>query len=491
MKDQIPPNENQNPGDTMVVPTSSYWTMECDLNGKPANYQFSPFVEIISGFKAEYFKGDYKKWLGVVHPEDRQMVFDYLTYLMNHEGDKVIEYRVMRPDGLIRWVSDCATSKFLDNQEMRIDGAVSDITEQKQAEDMLKKSNQQLALWINELQVRKEKIDLLDSISQALQPCKQLEEVYEVLVKYAQKIFPNQQGALYLYDVQANTLNQTISWGHFEGESTWQANMCHAWQDSKPHVSPGSDNRLLCKHDQEHIHGDKMYLCAPLIAQGERVGVFYLRRYIHDFSEGEQYDSIEFWKSMAMMIAERLGFIILNLKLRNDLANQSVRDSLTDLYTPRYLEETLNREIPRAIRYKKNFGILAITIDQFSSFQETMGQAAGNAVLQAYGKFINSQIRRSDIGCRLKENEFIVLLSDASVEDTSKRAELFRMAGKNLKIMFGGQYIRSFTLSIGVIGFPEHGETVNDLLLEAEKALSEAKQSGGDLVTIRRVFRIQ
>ena len=467
-----------------IIPTSAYWTLEREADGRLVTYQFSPIIEMITGFKADYFAEELKQWLGVVHPEDRQKVFDFLSNLMNREGEGVIEYRVMRPDGLVRWVSDAATSICLSDDIMRLDGAVSDITERKQAEAMLKRSNQQLAVWINELQERKNKMDLLENVSDALQPCNSLDEVFQVLVKYAEEIFPNQPGALYLYDINTHVLQQSAVWGEFSGDSSWAAESCYAWQSGKPHVSPGTKNRLLCKHDQNHGSDEMMYLCAPLIAQGERVGVLYLRRKVNDFSEGEQYDSVEFWKSMAMMITERLGFVILNMKLRNELANQSMRDPLTGMYNRRYLEESVQREIPRSIRYKRSFGLIMIDIDNLEAVSETMGYAAGNAVLQAFGKFLLSQIRSSDVGCRLGGNEFIMLLPEASLEDTANRAELFRMGGKNIRVLFGGHHLKTMTLSIGVAAFPQHGESVEELVEAVGKALAQARAKGRDQVVV-------
>jgi diguanylate cyclase (GGDEF)-like protein/PAS domain S-box-containing protein len=483
------PVQKTDKGKKSVMPTSSYWTLEREADGHLSSYQFSPFIEMITGFKADYFTEGLKQWLGVVHPEDRQKVFDFLSNLMNQESEEVIEYRVLRPDGLVRWVSDCATSVRLPDGIMRVDGAVSDITERKQAEDMLKRSNQQLAVWIDELQERKNKMDLLEHISNALQPCNHLEEVFQVLAKYAEELFPNQSGALYLYDIDTDTLQRAVSWGGFAAGSTWMADTCHAWLSGKPHVSPGTNNRLLCKHDQDHARDEVMYLCAPLVAQGERVGVLYLHRNVNDFTEGEQYDSVEFWKSMATMITERLGFVILNLKLRSDLFNQSVRDPLTGMYIRRYLEESIQREIPRAIRYKRSFGLIMIDIDNLETINETMGRAAGNTVLQVFGKFLLSQIRSSDVACRLSGGQFVMLLPEASLEDTANRAELFRMEAKNLRILFGGHHLKAVTVSIGVAAFPNHGEIQADLLAAAQKALAQAKEKGNDQMAVAPVGR--
>ena len=125
-----------------------------------------------------------------------------------------------------------------------------------------------------------------------------------------------------------------------------------------------------------------------------------------------------------------------------------------------------------------------IDIDNLEAVSETMGYAAGNAVLQAFGKFLLSQIRSSDVGCRLGGNEFIMLLPEASLEDTANRAELFRMGGKNIRVLFGGHHLKTMTLSIGVAAFPQHGESVEELVEAVGKALAQARAKGRDQVVV-------
>lgn len=487
MEENTPPQRKPLIKKEPALPTSAYWSLEVETDGRPTTYQFSPVIEAITGFKYDYFSSSYKKWLGVVHPEDRQGVFDFFSELMTQEGEGVVEYRIIRPDGIVRWVSDSAASQRLPDQSMRVDGAVSDITERKQAEEVLKRSNQQLAVWIDELQARRNKMEILEHITNALQPCGKLDEVFGVLAKYIEDVFPNQRGALYLFNVSTNTLQQVVIWGEFNGEPAFAPETCHAWQSGKPHVSPGTRTKLLCKHDQKQARDETLYLCAPLVAQGQRVGVLYLQRGVNDFEAGSAYDSVEFWTSMAMMITERLAFVILNLKLRQDLENQSVHDALTGLHIRRYFEESLQSEIQRAARYKRPLGLIIADVDHLKDINETIGHSAGNAVLQTLGKFFLSQIRGSDVACHYEDDSFTILLSEASLEDTIRRAEKLQQDSKKLRIISGDRPLKTMTLSIGVAAFPQHGKTW-DLLLEAAKqALATAKEEGRDQVRVAEI----
>jgi diguanylate cyclase (GGDEF)-like protein/PAS domain S-box-containing protein len=484
MKDSSMDHNASESKKTSFIPPASYWSMEVGADGNLIVYHFSPLIELIVGFKPDYFNAGLKQWLGVVHPEDRQKVFDFLSRLMRTEGEALLEYRIIRPDGLVRWVSDCVSSVRLSDDGMRLDGSISDISDRKQAEDLLKRSNQQLSSWISELHQRKNKIELLENISKALQPCTKLEEVYEALASYAEEIFASQPGALYLYDVYSGDLKRVVSWANFDAEFRFNADACFAWQSGKVHLSPGSNHKLLCKHDQKHVHEALLYLCAPLVAQGERVGVLYLRRAVNDFEEKEAYDSLEFWKSMATMITERLAFVIQNLKLRQDLLNQSVHDSWTGLHIRHYFEEALQGETRRSKRHQRSIGIILMDIDHLDQVNETMGQIAGNAILQAFGKYILSQIRGSDVACRYGMDEFAILLPEASLEDTAHRAEFLRSEGKKLHISLGDSQLQPLSLSIGVAAFPQQGDNMEALLNAAQHALIMAKEKGRDRVVV-------
>ncbi|MCE1252961.1 MAG: diguanylate cyclase [Anaerolineae bacterium] len=472
---------------TPSQPASSagaYWFCELDDAGETTVYQFSPAIEQITGFKADYFSDGFKQWLGVVYPEDRQRVFDFLSKLMRTQGEGSLEFRIMRPDGILRWVLDCATSIRLPDNSMRLDGSVSDITERKQAEDMLRQSNMQLGIWINELQQRKNKMELLENIGKALQSCARLEDVKDVLVKYTAEVFPDQPGALYLYDSVSDRLKREVAWNLYEGDIDFPANFCLAWRDSQAHISPGSGSQYACKHDRTSLKENQLYLCAPLVAQGERIGVLYLRRPINDFEGKEAYDSVEFWKSLVMMVVDRLAFVILNLKLRHDLLNQSLRDPLTGLFTRRYFEEALQGELRRAQRHQRSVGVMLMQMDRLDDISETMGTAAVNVALQSFGKFVSSQVRSSDVPCRFTENEFAVLLAEASLEDAFHRAEVLRMSGENQRIFFNGRLLKAITLSIGVAAFPKHGDEVEILMDAAQQALSTAIEKGRNYVVM-------
>ena len=173
---------------------------------------------------------------------------------------------------------------------------------------------------------------------------------------------------------------------------------------------------------------------------------------------------------------------IANIRLREALRTQSVKDPLTGLYNRRYLEETLQREIRRAMRAQQSLGVLILDLDYFKKFNDTYGHEAGDAVLREAGGFFARSIRVEDTVCRFGGEEFVIILPTASVEAASARAECIRSKLREMTVHHQGQSLGMITVSVGAAAFPRHGSSPKELLAAADAALYEAKKRGRDRV---------
>ena len=91
-------------------------------------------------------------------------------------------------------------------------------------------------------------------------------------------------------------------------------------------------------------------------------------------------------------------------------------------------------------------------------------------------------IRGGDIACRYGGEEFTLILPEASLEATRKRAEQLVDGVRHLHVVHRGQLLGPLTVSVGVAAFPEQGATTDDLLRAADAALYRAKHAGRDQV---------
>jgi diguanylate cyclase (GGDEF)-like protein/PAS domain S-box-containing protein len=172
--------------------------------------------------------------------------------------------------------------------------------------------------------------------------------------------------------------------------------------------------------------------------------------------------------------------------LRNQalLREQSVRDHLTGLFNRRYMEETLERELLRAVRKHLSLGIIMLDVDEFKQFNDSYGHAAGDLVLRQLGSLLLKQVRGEDIPCRYGGDEFLIVLPDASLIATSERAEHICKIAVRSHLQFDGQALTAVTLSLGVAVFPEHGVTREAILKAADTALYRAKHNGRGRVEV-------
>ncbi len=107
--------------------------------------QWSDAIEPMFGLKEGQFDQTYKGFLDCIHPEDRQFITDSLDTALEHNTKYEVEYRIVWPDGTVKWVAAIA-DVFCDQnaQPIRMHGIIRDITEQKTSQQQLQESNRLL-----------------------------------------------------------------------------------------------------------------------------------------------------------------------------------------------------------------------------------------------------------------------------------------------------------------------------------------------------------
>lgn len=375
-------------------------------------------------------------------------------------------------------------------------GISRDITRQKEIEDALKKANDQLIEGIVALEQSSHETELLSEMVDLLQACPNTEEACVVIADQLNKLFPEDSGMLYLFHASRNILDRAASWGAalpdpavFKPDDCWglRRGRIHIVEENRlSSTQSESVHALVCSHIIPSGPAD--YLCVPLVAQGEALGLMHLRHYV-DVVPGEVGNDPGEWythskRQRIHTIVDSLSLALANLKLRSTLRQQSIRDPLTGMFNRRYMEETLEREILRATRSGETVGVIMLDIDHFKQFNDTFGHQAGDALLAALGHFFLSHVRGEDVACRYGGEEFILLLPGTSLEHTCQRAEELREQVRYVNVAFQGQSLGTVTFSFGVSIFPRHGSTSELLIQAADQALYRAKLEGRDRVVV-------
>lgn len=357
-------------------------------------------------------------------------------------------------------------------------GVLKNITPQHASEESLRLANLTLYENIASLERKNTEITLLNEFGDLLQGCRNEAEIYTVFTNFAPRLFPELSGSLYLFS--QNRLEPLVSWGDaFFGDRIFTRDACWALRRSRMHIVAEPTNRLHCQHVNANPDaGFIPYICQPMNAQGEVVGLLHV--------QGTPDANMHQWAPLTRTLSERMAMSIANLRLREDLHTQAIRDPLTNLFNRRFMEESLEREVHRAIRHNRPLGLIMLDIDNFKLFNDTFSYAAGDLLLRELGMFLENSLRKGDVNCRYGGDEFLLILPESTLQDTVKRAEQIRNGIKRLHIIHEGQALGMITVSLGISGFPAHGQTVEGLLHAVDTALHAAKNLGRDQLVVAK-----
>lgn len=359
-----------------------------------------------------------------------------------------------------------------------------DITRRRQDEAALGRANDHLRRMVVETQERHRTISLLKDMVDGLQSCHTTEEAYAAISLSAAKLFPEDSGALYLLNSSQNYFEAVAVWGESPpSEAFFAPDDCWSVRRNRLHLVTASHPELPCRHLTDSCSSN--YLCAPMMVQGGAPGVLHIRlstlrtpgRTAEEFKT-----QAESRLQLAVTMAEHLGLSLANLKLRETLRHQAIRDPLTKLFNRRYLEETLGRELLRARRENTPVGVIMMDLDHFKQFNDSFGHAAGDTLLRELGQLIKRRIREEDVPCRWGGEEFLLIMPGASMDIVRARAEEIRQDMKQLMVEDRGISLGPITISLGAATFPEHGATGEEIVRAADTALYCAKQEGRNRV---------
>ena len=345
-------------------------------------------------------------------------------------------------------------------------------------------NNDKLIVWLGELTLRNREAKLMSEMMDWLHSCVTMEEAYDIVSRFARQLFPGQFGALFQVDRHKESLSVACSWGNAPVvDDVLIPRDCWALRRGQLHSYTNPQTDMICRHVRS-LNTNYPYVCIPLMEQGEALGVLFLQSSLREepFMEDLPEECRDSGRQLAISMAERIGLALANMKLRETLRYQAIRDPLTNLFNRRHMEESLVRELHRMQRKGLNMGILMLDLDFFKEYNDTYGHEAGDLLLRALGNLFQCNIRREDVACRYGGEEFVIILVESSLKDSLHRAEDIR---QKVKLLDTHQGVKGPAgLSIGVASFPEHGTDMPTLLRAADKALYQAKSTGRDRVCI-------
>lgn len=329
------------------------------------------------------------------------------------------------------------------------------------AEEILQKETLELTRYGKELAV-------VSTGSELIQAAQSEEFMLATVAQVLQELLPGASGFVGLVDAAQDRVHVKQSWGDETAPESFPAATCIALQIGRP-VHRANALHAACEH-ASNSRGDT--LCVPVRSACGHLGVLHVRA--TETLAQTSADSVG-------LFAAHVALGLTNLRMRESLRNQSVRDSLTGLFNRRYFDDALKRELTKAAHGGSPLSVLLFDLDHFKACNDTHGHVFGDRVLQSFAKLLASAFPESDVVCRYGGEEFAVILAGTDVRSAYTKAESFREVMEQTDLGASTREGGRLTTSAGVACSREF-KNAEELVSAADTALYDAKRAGRNRV---------
>lgn len=183
-----------------------------------------------------------------------------------------------------------------------------------------------------------------------------------------------------------------------------------------------------------------------------------------------------------------VAFLGTMLSRETELAQKKTRilsqtDYLTGLWNMRMFTSLLVNELSRSVRFKRNFSVMMLDVDNLKPVNDTYGHESGSNLIKLIGDTIKKTLRDYDIVGRFGGDEFMVLLPNTMPDQAMATAERIRKAVYSAELIVPDGSV-SVSTSIGIALYPDHGAEAEELINKADRALYVSKNKGKNRSTV-------
>jgi diguanylate cyclase (GGDEF)-like protein len=210
-------------------------------------------------------------------------------------------------------------------------------------------------------------------------------------------------------------------------------------------------------------------MCIPLVARAQVEGALNIYRLGEDAAFTEE----EF--ELAQRFGDAVALAFDNARTRARLELQAQSDSLTGLFNHRYFHDRLRAELVRANRSGEAVAVAMLDLDEFKRVNDVHGHGTGDEVLVAFADLLHTELRLSDVVCRVGGEEFGVIMPSCDAAAAVQAVE--RLHRRLAREPF--PTIGLLSVSAGIASAPAHGMNARELIASAEAAMMTVKARGG------------
>lgn len=325
------------------------------------------------------------------------------------------------------------------------------------------------SVLFGELQSARDELQALHEAAHALGASLELSAVLESLVSVTCRRFGYDRSAILLPDDHGDLRVRAAS-GSGQAAGTliprWDGVEGRAAQDRQPVMVTAVDGGAL-----------PATLAIPLVRDDRVIGVFSVGTRDPERLGGRARNTLTTLAEYALVAIE-------NARLYEQTRHQAATDSLTGLANHRAFIQGLDQELERCRRYTLPLALVMIEIDRFKRYNDAYGHLRGDEVLRLVARTMEREHRRQiDVVARYGGDEFMVLLPHTPRTAAADVAERIRRTVESTPLLVGRE-VTSVTVSLGVAGFPEDGDTTVTLIDAADRNMYRVKQAGGNAVAV-------
>lgn len=360
----------------------------------------------------------------ITHPDDRDLVRNAVLAAVKNNRRFDIEYRIIRADGEVRWVWERGTNISHDNKAWDVlEGFIQDITERREADEALREAERRY-----------------------------------------RSIFENAIEGIYQSTPDNGYLAVNPALARMYGYSSPQ-DLISTLKDIEHQVYVEPKRRiefmqLMKKNGVVTNFESRIYK-----RDGEIIWISENARAVFS-SSGE----LVFYEGTVEAITER--------KLHEaEIQFQATHDALTGLPNRTLLYDRMQQAVLHSERYSNITAIAFLDLDQFKFINDSLGHQVGDELLKITAQRLTSCLRESDTVARQGGDEFVLLLTSQTDEDSITQT-MQRVLHEVAQPWMANDLEFRITCSIGVTLCPDDGRDVETLLKNADSAMYKAKELG-------------
>ncbi|MDI6738784.1 MAG: diguanylate cyclase [Candidatus Edwardsbacteria bacterium] len=333
---------------------------------------------------------------------------------------------------------------------------------------------------LSDIQQRVRELSAFNAIAKTLNSTLRFREVMDAVMDKVKELIKAEAWSILMLDEKTNELVFEVAAGE-QGEQVRKMRIpvgqgVAGWvaQARQPVIvsDTASDQRFFRGVDEKTGFRTKSILAAPLVSRGRLIGVVEIINKVGDVP----FDDKDL--SLLLTFTDHAAIAIENARLYERARKLSVTDDLTGLYNSRYCDQFLKQALEQGAKEDRPVSLLFIDLDHMKDVDDTYGHLLGGETLKEVADRIGGLVRPPGMASRYGGDEYVIVLPGKDAQEALALAEKIRTVIASEPFLKNHSLFCALTASIGIASFPGHGQTTDELLSKADKAMYLVKETG-------------